>query len=125
GARADLTLAGAVIGDEKAKTCVQDEMHVAVKINRVSSMPNDPVPVAALFIETQGHGIQLRRKSALARVHLLGGLRAENLSVLKFSILQVRDHEAREIRRGRRQAARRRRNDDLKRLGMVRSGPIS
>src|SRR5205807_8946480 len=112
-----LTLAGAVIRNEKAQACIQHKVQVAVKIDGVSSVSNDPVPAAALLIKPQRHSVHIGGESSLPAMHGQGSFRAQNLRVLKFSILQVRDHEAGKVCRRSRKTACRSGNYYLKWLG--------
>ena len=56
-ARARLSLASAVVGDEKSHVLVEDEMQIAVEENGVAPMSDDPLAISRLLVETVGHGV--------------------------------------------------------------------
>src|SRR5215472_12757197 len=93
--RADLALSRRIIGNEKSHACIPNQMKVAVEVDGVSAVPDDLMSVAVLLIKAQCHGIQLRVKAVLPRVHLSRSLRAQDLCALIISVLKMRNHEVR------------------------------
>src|SRR5258708_1110691 len=96
-ARTDFSFPAGVVRDEETEAGIRHEMHIAMEVNRVAAVPENAVTVARFFVETETHSVQRRVESELAGVHQPRGFRTQNLRALKLSVLQLSNHEAREI----------------------------
>ena len=88
-------------------------------------MPDDPVPVARLLIESQRHRVHHRIRTLLPRMHLLRGLGLEDAHAAQLAIVQVRHHETRHVRRSRGHAPRRIGLHELEPLGRLRCHAVA
>src|SRR5229473_390135 len=122
--RAYLTLSPAVVRNKETGVRVENEMEIAVEIDGVSAVPNNPVAVSRFFIKTQSHAIQTGIGSKLTRVHQFCGFRPKNLRAAEPAVLQVRDYELTHVRRARGNAPSRKRLHKLKWFGFLRGASV-
>ena len=104
---------------------VQVEVQVAVKQARVPGVADHPVSVRRFLIESQRHAGKLRHGLELQAVHVFRRPGVQDALALVFSVLQMGDHEAAQVRTGRRQGARRRHLDKLERTRVARTRPVA
>src|SRR6266404_2827530 len=122
--RAYLALSPAVVRNKETGVRVKNEMEIAVEIDGVSAVPNNPVAVSRFFIETQSHAVQTGIGSKLTRVHQFCSFRLKNLRAAEPAILQVRDYEVAHVRRACGNAPSRKRLHKLKRLRALRGARV-
>ena len=72
-------------------------MQVTVEILGIAAVSNDSVAVPGFFIKPQRHGVHPWQIFKLARMHQPGCFRPQYPNALKFSLLQVGNHEARNV----------------------------
>src|SRR5262244_2664804 len=90
-----------------------------MKTDGVSAVANDSMPIAGFFVEPVGHSVRSVVQGEKPFVHQAGCFGFKNPSVLKLSILRVRDYEPSHIGCSTGQAARRKWIHCLERLGRV------
>ena len=88
-ARADRSRqSSAVIGNEKTHVRVGEEIHVAVKPERIAAMSDDSLPVVGIIEEDEAQSIQRRMHLELVRLHRAHRFRFQNRRVLKRAVLK-------------------------------------
>src|SRR5260370_26733300 len=85
--RAHLTFSPAVVGNKETGVRVENEVKIAVEIDGVSAVPNNPVSVSRFFIETQRSAVQTGIGSKLTRVHQFCSFRLKNLHAAEPPVL--------------------------------------
>ncbi len=100
-------------------------MQIAVKINGISAVPDDPQAIAVFFIKTESHSRFGIIGTELARMHQPRGLIAQDAGITILSILEVRNHKPRHIGCGSGQRAGGIAGNHFKRLRVVRSPVVT
>ena len=74
-ARAHVIPAGTVVGNKESNICIGDQVQIAMKIFRVTGMPDDAMAIARFFVKAQSLRVHGGRPAILSGVHLYGGFR--------------------------------------------------
>src|SRR5262249_7722313 len=82
GTRTDFALPATVVGNKEPDSAFRQQMHVAVEVDGVATMPNDAVPVARLLIKAKTQPVQGRIEAQLPGVHQSRSLRTKNLRTI-------------------------------------------
>ena len=98
---------------EDADALLRQKIELRVEEDRIAAVSDHGAAIPDLVEETVGHRAESRQGGLRRRVHQLRGLCAEHRVIAETPLLQMREHEVRHVRCGRRHASGGTRNDEL------------
>ena len=91
--------------DEEAGVLLRNQIQQRREPRQIAAVLDRGVAVHVVLEELSGAALHARIGAVLARVHLFRGRFVEDADVAVLTVLQVRDHESRDVVAGRQQAA--------------------